>query len=618
MEKYSGLKVVKTSQGKKVYELEPAIIKDFSLQEDSFLLNIEDLHLKSVEYECADVAYTSIFDESVIKKILTSDFQEKIDDFVEKSNEIYSDYSFLEKGKFTLPKLKDVCKVLEKDQYFAKENSLSLAGGVVVHDINRLKETIAQIENKIKETPEFLEIEKLLGDAKGSILKDIIETKPDIIPYLKKENLSNLRRQLWLSYFRAESKKFEELIVVFRDLSREVDNANFDNSLWQRALDVFEKRFVVPYKMEITNLKGAIIGESIPRIEFLFKNSSKEARMDRNKLEQIDVLSQGEKRALYLLNVIFDIEQRKLSNEKTIFVIDDIADSFDYKNKYAIVEYLCEMAQEENFYLIILSHNFDFYRTICSRINVDSDNRLVAEIDNDKILLVKEKYQKQPFVYWKKNLEVKHVLALIPFMRNIIEYGQDKNLANIPEINKDYLLLTELLHQKEHTEDITFGNLKVLFKEYLGNDSYKGDVIDSDYVIEKLFEVADAITIVNVDLEYKIILSMAIRHRAEKFMLTKINIFTGQLKWRRRKNLVTGNVNEFLEYVAQGGNQTRELFNAYEQFGEEEIIKVLSEVNIMTPENIHVNSFMYEPILDMDIVELIGLYSKIKDLGTSV
>ena len=34
----------------------------------------------------------------------------------------------------------------------------------------------------------------------------------------------------------------------------------------------------------------------------------------------------------------------------------------------------------------------------------------------------------------------------------------------------------------------------------------------------------------------------------------------------------------------------------------------------MTPENIHLNSFMYQPILDMDIIELKNLYSKVKDL----
>jgi hypothetical protein len=34
----------------------------------------------------------------------------------------------------------------------------------------------------------------------------------------------------------------------------------------------------------------------------------------------------------------------------------------------------------------------------------------------------------------------------------------------------------------------------------------------------------------------------------------------------------------------------------------------------MTPENIHVNSFMYEPILDMSNIHLKSLYEKINNL----
>ena len=34
----------------------------------------------------------------------------------------------------------------------------------------------------------------------------------------------------------------------------------------------------------------------------------------------------------------------------------------------------------------------------------------------------------------------------------------------------------------------------------------------------------------------------------------------------------------------------------------------------MTPENIHLNSFMYEPILDMDIDALLDLYVRVKNL----
>ena len=61
-------------------------------------------------------------------------------------------------------------------------------------------------------------------------------------------------------------------------------------------------------------------------------------------------------------------------------------------------------------------------------------------------------------------------------------------------------------------------------------------------------------------------------------------------------------------------NQTRELLNGYKQFDSSESLSVLNEVSIMTPENIHLNSFMYEPLLDMDVVELLDLYSRIKML----
>jgi hypothetical protein len=48
-------------------------------------------------------------------------------------------------------------------------------------------------------------------------------------------------------------------------------------------------------------------------------------------------------------------------------------------------------------------------------------------------------------------------------------------------------------------------------------------------------------------------------------------------------------------------NQTPALLSRYrERFANEAAnIRVLQKVALMTPENIHLNSFMYEPILDM-------------------
>ena len=40
-------------------------------------------------------------------------------------------------------------------------------------------------------------------------------------------------------------------------------------------------------------------------------------------------------------------------------------------------------------------------------------------------------------------------------------------------------------------------------------------------------------------------------------------------------------------------------------------LRALDRVNLMTPENIHLNSFMYEPILDMSDEHLRDLWDEI-------
>src|SRR5699024_5984004 len=77
-------------------------------------------------------------------------------------------------------------------------------------------------------------------------------------------------------------------------------------------------------------------------------------------------LSQGEQRAFYLLNFIFEVEQRKLKQQPTLFVLDDPADSFDYKNKHAILQYLQDLTHVDYFAQIILTHNFDLFRSLAN------------------------------------------------------------------------------------------------------------------------------------------------------------------------------------------------------------------------------------------------------------
>lgn len=91
----------------------------------------------------------------------------------------------------------------------------------------------------------------------------------------------------------------------------------------------------------------------------------------------IKVLSMGERRALYLVNVIFEVRRRMKDQLETLVVVDDIADSFDYNNKYVIIQYLQDIIKNNMMKIIIMTHNFDFFRTVESRF-VDYGRCLMA------------------------------------------------------------------------------------------------------------------------------------------------------------------------------------------------------------------------------------------------
>jgi thiamine monophosphate kinase len=158
--------------------------------------------------------------------------------------------------------------------------------------------------------------------------------------------------------------------------------------------------------------------------------------------------------------------------------------------------------------------------------------------------------------------------------------------------------LTSVLHQKSNSGSITINDFKLIFEKNIKNVTFPTTIDTNKNIADLIFETADeCITATQgINLEHKIAMSIAIRLKAEQFMKAKI---TDQV---------------FLSGVDGTTNQTWNLLKKYEEEfnNEEEFIEILKKVNLITPENIHVNSFMYEPILDMGDSELRDLYQLVK------
>lgn len=341
--------------------------------------------------------------------------------------------------------------------------------------------------------------------------------------------------------------------------------------------------------MHIDNQDEVILKEDTPAISFKYNDGEEVRKIEKRQL--LSILSNGEKRAFYILNVIFEIQARIKEGKETLLIIDDIADYFDCKNKYDILEYLKDILRNSIFKIIILTHNFDFYRTVGSRLDISRNHCLMTSKTINGISLIKGNYLKDIFSIWKNkiNSDDKILIASIPFVRNIVEYIEEKDSNN-------YLVLTSLLHIKEDSLKIKIGDLEKIYNEvWKVPKNFKNKERTVMEVIDEQAELICKLGTEEMELANKIVLSIAIRLEAEKYMISLVN--------------------DKILIKAIKKNQTSELFEIYRQrFAlENDMIKTIEQVNLMTPENIHMNSFMYEPILDMNDEHLRHLYEKLKE-----
>ncbi|MDP8052728.1 hypothetical protein QJU23_09925 [Pasteurella atlantica] len=576
--------------------IEKVIIDIFGDEGDNFLQAIEKVNLsQDVSIELCNIKYKDIINDKTLKILQQNNFIDKINDYISIYNNLIEQSPILCKT-FNHQNANNISKSLGDTGFFSASHSVNLnifGSKQEYSSLETFKEKIEEEERNILKDDvlkkSFAQIDKSLSNNETRILRNILADNPPLIVELN--NLTEFRKNIWLAYFHNAIKEFEEFTNIYIENQVKITNilvqASLEENSWHKVVKIFNQRFDVPFTLNIDNQSDVILNENTPIISFTFKERNEHKKVEEKTL--LDVLSQGERRALYLLNILFEIEAIKKQNKNTLLILDDIADSFDYKNKYAIIEYMKELAENQIFRMIFLTHNFDFYRTVSGRFNIPREKRLFAVKSDTEVLLKKELYQRDVFTYWKQSLNknIKYQIAFIPFVRNIAEYiGLDD------EVN----ILTDLLHIKDNTKQITFNQLFEVFNTVVRNLP----TMDSNdtFVFNIIVEQANNLLkdkAIHIELEDKIILAIAIRLLAEQYMIDKIDN------------------NTFLQGITK--NQTRLLFDEFRSnFPSDEAIQILDRVNLMTPENIHLNSFMYEPIIDMSSQHLYDLYSQIKGL----
>jgi len=598
--------------GPKDASFEASFVNSFgndSVLETLLLLEQEVVHSEDTEF--AEVIFNKVFNDKVVAFLNTKDFKKQIQSYIEKYDTLINKTKYLKKG-FNHFNVTDIQKSLTSNGFFKAKHTVNLFNGETKDEIDSLesfqdiiKQEMDTVLNDESIAKDFNAIDVKLTTAQLREFREYLFENKQILPELG--DLESFQKKIWIAYLVQQKNLFINLIDVYKsgkeEIQQIIDVAKAESTEWQDVITIFNKRFKVPFELEMKNQDDVILKSASPNLNFIFNDNDINERKTVTEADLIKVLSQGEKRAFYLLNIIFEVRARQKAGQRTFFIIDDIADSFDYKNKYAIIEYLNDISRTSGFYQIILTHNFDFFRTIQSRMlgeAVQRDNSLIAERITTGINLVSAGHKNitNPFSIWKTQLNTCPVtlVATIPFVRNLVEYREGNKCDA-------FKALTALLHVKEESSTITLADLKNIYVDSL-KDITMNAFDPLKPVQQMIFEVCEQLVgnpePEGILLENKVALSMGIRLVAEEIM------------WFRctDKTVITKNQthNLFLRFKLEHEAAGTYLDN----------IKLCELVNLMTPENIHLNSFMYEPILDMSSEHLRQLYLDLKEVKTTL
>ena len=417
----------------------------------------------------ADIEYDRVFEEKALSFLSQPNARSLVKSYVERYNELLDTSKYFKRGIFDYYNASTIAKTLAVNGFFEAKHTVNLNAEEpkLITNKKDLEAVIAAEKSAILADKElrsaFDALEKLMD--KNVALRSFRDYLMDHVELLPKlANAAGFKQELWKSYLKENYGLYRRVIDEYAAASEKEEairkEAAKQRTQWEDVIGIFNSRFVVPFTLSVKNMVDVQLGsEPIAALEFTYNDGDDAVPVKKGTL--LEALSTGEKKALYILHILFDIEARRKSKRETIMVVDDLADSFDYQNKYAIIQHLKEINDDRLFKQIIMTHNFDFFRTIHGRRLVTYKHCLMVLKDFNGVVLKPAEGIRNVFLNdWKQHFfeDPKKKIASIPFIRNLAEYAGGS-------LDTVFARLTSLLHWKLDSLDITVGDLDLSYNE---------------------------------------------------------------------------------------------------------------------------------------------------------
>jgi hypothetical protein len=293
------------------------------------ILTLEDKISKNESPDFCNIDYNTIFNDKVKNLLKQDTIKNNLEEYINKYNELTEQSKFLNKD-FKFHNADNLIKPLEDNNFFNAKHSINLSNDKdkkTISTLKELKKILEDEKNKIFNNEDLKKIfDTLKKEIKNNDLRNFrehIQNNPEILPEL--DNIAEFKKKVWVAYFTMHEDLFFNLVTAYKDGQKEIEKIITEvkqkTTEWEQAVSEFNNRFVdLPFELQINNKEDVILKGKIPVIEFIFKDGGEQSKY-KEKKELLKILSTGETRALYILNIIFEVEARKKIKKKLYLLL---------------------------------------------------------------------------------------------------------------------------------------------------------------------------------------------------------------------------------------------------------------------------------------------------------
>ena len=271
----------------------------------------------------AATKYNTLFSERIVKLLENEEVGEALEEYTLNYDELVSRSRFFRKGVFNHYDASQIARHLKNHGFFKAEHKVYLHSNEEDKKIETEEELAEVISNELQAIlsdhdlrKSFDKIDKKLTTAELRGFREFLLDNQTLIPRLRSPDL--LKEDLLKSYLIIHRESFKDLMTEYDSGKKRIEEitreASEQATKWQDVINIYNRRFSVPFTVVIENKEDVILKRITPNISFSFEDEQAVPRVvDRDRL--VRVLSSGEQRALYILNVIFEVEASVLSHK---------------------------------------------------------------------------------------------------------------------------------------------------------------------------------------------------------------------------------------------------------------------------------------------------------------